>query len=78
MLAALATLHALDGFSSPPGDPKAAIEVYEKAVGAAKVLIAKDQMTQADVDTYYETVGSIGEFLGKQTAISGPMDEAGC
>ena len=78
MLAALATLHALDGYVSPLGDPKAAIGVYERAAEAAKVLFAKDPMTQADVDAYYETVGSIGEFLGKQIAISGAMDEAGC
>jgi hypothetical protein len=78
MLVALARLHALDGYVSPLGDPKASIEVYERAAEAAKILFAKDPMTQADVDTYYETVGSIGEFLGKQIAISGAMDEAGC
>ncbi len=78
MLAALATLHALDSYASPLGDPKAAIEVYERAAEAAKVLFAKNPMTQADVDTYYETVGTIGEFLGKQIAISGAMEEADC
>ena len=78
LLAALATLHALDSVSSPLGDPKAAIEVYEKAAEAAKVLFAKDTVTQADVDEYYKTVGTISEFLGHQVAISGALGEAGC
>jgi hypothetical protein len=78
MLAALATLHALDNVSTPLGDPKAAIDVYEKAAQAAKVLFAKDPMTQADVDTYFATVGTVGDFLGHQVAISGAMSEAGC
>ena len=78
LLAALATLHALDNVSSPLGDAKAAIEVYEKSAEAAKVLFAKETVTQADVDEFYKTVGTIGAFLGHQMAISGALGEAGC
>jgi hypothetical protein len=78
MLAALATLHALDSYVNPLGDPKAAIELFERSAQAAKVLFAKDPMTQADVDAYYETVGSVGTFIGNQAAISGAVGEAGC
>ena len=78
MLAALATLHALDGVTSQFGDVKSAIEVYEKSATAAKVLFAKSNVTQADVDEFYKTVGSLNDFLGHQVAISGAMSEAGC
>ncbi len=77
-LAGMGELHALDAYSSPLGDPKAAIEVYEKAGEAAKVLFATEPITQAAIDTYYENVGTVGEFLGNQVAISGAIDEAGC
>jgi hypothetical protein len=77
-LAGMSDLHALDSFSSPLGDPKAAIEVYEKAGKAAQVLFATEPMTQAAIDTYNENVGTIGEFLGHQVAISGAIDAAGC
>lgn len=78
MLDALATLHALDGVPSQFGDVKSAIGVYEKAATAAKALFAKSNVTQADVDEFYKTVGSINDFLGHQIAISGAMSEAGC
>ncbi len=71
-------LHALDSFSSPLGDPKAAIDVYEKAGRAAQVLFATEPITQAAIDTYNENVGTVGEFLGHQIAISGAIDAADC
>jgi hypothetical protein len=78
-LAAMSELHALDAYSSALGDPKAAIEKYEKAAQAAKVLFAMDPVTQAAIDAYnQENVGSIPDFLGHQIAISTAMDAAGC
>lgn len=77
-LAALHELHALDSHASPLGDPKAAIDFYEKAATAAKVLFATDPITQAAIDTYNENVGTVPDFLGHQVAIAGAMDEAGC
>jgi hypothetical protein len=79
MLAALAVLHALDGYSSPLGDPKAAIDYYEKAARAAKELFATEPITQAAIDAFNaENVGTVGEFLGRQAAIAGAIGEAGC
>lgn len=77
-LGAMQTLHQLDGYSSVLGDPKAALDFYEKAANAAKVLFATDPMTQAAIDTYNENVGSVGDFLGHQAAISGAIDAADC
>jgi hypothetical protein len=77
-LSAMHDLHALDGYSSPLGDPKAAIDFYETAGKAAQVLFATDPMTQAAIDTYNKDVGTVGDFLGHQTAIAGAMDAAGC
>lgn len=77
-LAAMHELHALDSYSSPLGDPKAAIDFYEKAATAAKELFATDPMTQAAIDTYNQNVGTVTAFLGHQIAISGAMDAAGC
>ncbi len=77
-LAGMNELHALDSFSSPLGDPKAAIDLYEKAGRAAQVLFATEPITQAAIDTYNENVGTVSEFLGHQIAIAGAMDEAGC
>jgi hypothetical protein len=77
-LAGMHELHALDSHASPLGDPRAAIDVYEKAGEAAQVLFATDPMTQAAIDTYNENVGTIPEFLSHQIAISGAIDEAGC
>jgi hypothetical protein len=77
-LAAMHTLHALDSYTSVLGDPKPAIDFYEKAGKAAQVLFATDPMTQAAIDAYNENVGTVGEFLGHQGAISGAMGEAGC
>lgn len=79
MLAALAVLHALDGYSSPLGDPKAAIDYYEKAALAAKELFATEPITQAAIDAFNtENVGTVGAFLGRQAAIAGALSEAGC
>ena len=72
------TLHALDSHPAVLGDPKAAIDFYEKAANAAKVLFATDPMTQAAIDTYNQNVGTLTEFLGHQGAISAAMGEAGC
>lgn len=77
-LAAMHTLHALDSYSSVLGDPKAAIDFYEKAGAAAKVLFATDPMTQAAIDTYNQNVGTVVDFIGHQSAISGAMGTAGC
>jgi hypothetical protein len=77
-LASMHDLHALDSYASPLGDPKAAIDVYEKAGKAAQVLFATKPMTQAAIDTYNQNVGTVGEFLGHQIAISGALDAAGC
>ena len=77
-LAAMHTLHALDSHPSALGDPKAAIDSYEKAATAAKVLFATDPMTQAAIDTYNQNVGTVSDFLSHQAAISGAMAEAGC
>jgi hypothetical protein len=77
-LAAMHALHALDSYSSPLGDPKAAIDFYEKAGTAAQVLFATSPITQAAIDTYMQNVGTVGEFIGHQAAISGAMGTAGC
>ena len=77
-LAALKDLHALDGQTSVMGDPKAAIDAYEQAGQAAKVLFAADPVTQADIDTYNKSVGTLTDFLGHQGAIAGAMDSAHC
>ena len=77
-LTAMRDLHALDAFSSPLGDPKAAIDLYEKAGKAAQVLFATDPMTQAAIDLYNQNVGTVSDFLGHQIAISGAIDAAGC
>lgn len=77
-LAGMNDLHALDSFSSPLGDPKAAIDLYVKAGKAAQVLFATKPMTQAAIDTYNGNVGTVGAFLGHQIAISGAIGAAGC
>jgi hypothetical protein len=77
-LGAMHDLHALDGSASPLGDPKAAIEFYEKAGNAAKVLFATKPVTQAAIDTYNKNVGTVGDFLSRQIAISAAIDQAHC
>ena len=77
-LAAMKVLHALDPYASPLGDPKAAIDFYEKAGAAAKVLFATDPITQDAIDAYNVNVGTVADFLGRQAAISGAMGSAGC
>lgn len=79
LLSALGDLHALDSVASPLGNAKASIDFYQKAAKAAKTLLAMDPVTQAAIDAYNkDNVGTIGDFLGKQMAISGAMGEAGC
>ena len=63
-LAAMKVLHALDSYASPLGDPKAAIDFYEKAGAAAKVLFATDPITQDAIDAYNVNVGTVADFLG--------------
>ena len=77
-MAAMHTLHALDSYSSVLGDPKAALDFYEKAAAAAQVLFATDPMTQTAIDAYNQNVGTVGDFIGHQSAIAGAMDAAGC
>jgi hypothetical protein len=77
-LAGMHDLHALDPYSSPLGDSKAAIDFYEQAGKAAQVLFATDPITQAAIDTYTRKVGTVSEFLGHQVAIAGAIDAAGC
>ena len=77
-IAAMQKLHVLDNVKSPLGDPKAAIDAYIAAGQAAKDLLAKSSVTQADIDAYLKNVGSISDFIGKQMAISGAMSAAGC
>lgn len=77
-LAGMHDLHALDAYSSPLGDPKAAIDFYEVAGTAAQALFATDPMTQAAIDAYNVNVGTVADFLSHQIAISGAIDAAGC
>ena len=77
-IAGMQTLHALDAYPSVLGDPKAATDFYIKAAKAAKVLFATNPMTQAAIDAYNLNVGTIGDFIGHQGAISGAIGEAGC
>jgi hypothetical protein len=77
-IASMQKLHALDGVTSPLGDPKPAIDAYIAAGQAAKALLAESSVTQADIDAYLKNVGSLSDFLGKQMAISGAMSAAGC
>ena len=77
-LAGMHDLHALDSYSSPLGDPKAAIDFYEDAGKAAQVLFATDPVTQAAIDTYNQKVGTVSDFLGHQIAISAAIGAAGC
>jgi len=78
LLAALHTLHALDSYPSPSGDPKAAIDFYEAAATAAQVLFATNPVTQAAIDSYLQKIGTITDFLGHQGAIAGGLSAAGC
>ena len=77
-LASMHDLHALDAYSSPLGDPKAAIDFYEEAGKAAQTLFATDPITQAAIDAYNQHVGTVADFLGHQGAIAAAMSAAGC
>lgn len=76
--AAMDTLHQLDGFDGPLGDPREAIDAYEQASIDAKALFDADPVTQEMIDEYNASIGSPVEFLGRQAAIAGALDEAGC
>ncbi len=56
-------LHALDAYTSPLGDVKAAIDAYEAAGKAAQVLFAVEPITQAAIDTYNQEVGPRAAFI---------------
>ena len=77
-LAGMHQLHALDAYASALGDPKPAIDFYEKAGAAAQVLFATNPMTQAAIDTYNLNVGTVTDFLGHQLPITGAIGTAGC
>ena len=77
-IAAMQQLHVLDSVSSPLGDQKTAIDAYIAAAQGAKALLAKSSVTQADIDAYVKSIGSITDFLSKQAAISGALSTAGC
>lgn len=77
-IAALQQLHAIDNASSPLGNPKTAIDNYIAAAQAAKILLAKDKVSQADVDAYLTKVGTISDFIGGQVPISAALSAAGC
>jgi hypothetical protein len=77
-LAAIDDLRALESFRSPLGDPKAALDVYQKAAEAAKDLFATEPVTQVAIDQYKANVGTVSDFIGHQVAIAGAKDEAGC
>ena len=77
-LASMDALHALDAYTSPLGDHKAAIDAYEAAGKAAQVLFAVEPITQAAIDTYNQEVGTVAAFLGHAPKILAAMDAAGC
>jgi hypothetical protein len=76
--AAMQQLHALDGYSSVLGDPKAAIDLYQNAAKAAAVLFATNPMTQDAITTYSHSIGTPSDFLQRQVAITGAIAAAGC
>lgn len=80
LLAALGTLHQLDGYDQPPfGSPKPSIDDYEKAAQGAKALLSSNQLDQASVEAFYrQDVVSPSAFLTKQAAISAAVDAARC
>jgi hypothetical protein len=77
-LASMKTLHQLDPYDGPLGNPKEAISAYEEAATDLKALLEADPVTQEAIDAYNAKIGSVGEFLGHQTAIAGGLDAAGC
>jgi len=77
-LEGMETLHQLDGYDNPLGNPKEAIDLYEDAAQQAQELFDADPPTQEAIDAYQESIGEPAEFLGHQTAIAGALDEAGC
>ncbi len=77
-LASMDALHALDAYTSPLGDVKAAIDAYEAAGKAAQVLFAVEPITQAAIDTYNQEVGPRAAFIRHAPTILAAMDAAGC
>lgn len=74
--AAMADLHELDGRKTPFGDPKKALDSYQSAAAAAKLLLAKDPATQDDIDTYMKNVGTPGDFLKLQEPVAFALSDA--
>ena len=77
-LTAMRTLHQLDPYGGPLGDPRTAIETYEAAALAARDLFAVEPITQAAINVYQDSLGDPAAFLSQQTAITGALAEAGC
>lgn len=78
-LASMKSLHALDGRkSSLGGNVKDSIDTYEQAAKSAKVLLAADPPSQAQLDEYAKSIGSMQQFLEPQSTITGAIAEAGC
>jgi hypothetical protein len=77
-IAGMETLHQLDGYAGPLGDPQAAIDLYIDAAKQAQTLFDANPPTQAAIDEYQASIGTTGDFLSHQTAIAGGLEEAGC
>ncbi len=78
-LASMKVLHQLDGHKLTGfDDPKDAIDTYEAAAKQVQELLDADPPSQADIDAYNQSIGTVGEFLGHQAAISGALEDAGC
>lgn len=75
---AMVVLHQLDGSSSPLGDPRDAINAYERAAVEAKPLFAAPSPSQASINAYQDVIGDPGTFLAHQTPIAAALTEAGC
>ena len=78
-LASMKTLHSLDGTKSVVGgNVKDSINAYEQAATKAKVLLAANPPSQAQLDDYAKGIGSIQDFLRNQSTISGAIATANC
>jgi len=75
---AMVVLHQLDGSTSPMGDPRDAIDAYERAAVEAKPLFASENPSQASINAYQDEIGDPGTFLAHQTPIAAALTEAGC
>jgi hypothetical protein len=75
---AMVTLHQLDGFDGPLGDPSSAIDVYEEAAVKALPLFEVANPNQADINAYQASLGDPGAFLSYQSPIAAALSDAGC